>query len=329
MAKIHRPKGTKKTVGHKPAHHVDVDKDDSSKKGIYYHKYKQLLIIPMIMLLAAIILISVQYVQTGDFIHRGISLKGGTSFTLTSDVVDLTTLNANVIEAQLMKAYPQSDITVRELKDLTTIVAISIDVDLTDEEHLTAFKHSLISNIEGLTLEGINKNVQTTGSTLGSTFFKQIMKAILIAFILMGIVVFIQFRVIVPSFAVVLAALSDIIVTLAITNILGIKLSTAGIAAFLMLIGYSVDTDVLLSTRVLKGKNGTVYDRIMSSMKTGLVMNVTTLAAVGVALLVSQSAVINQIMTILFIGLIVDMINTWIQNAGILRYYTEKMEAKK
>lgn len=150
------------------------------------------------------------------------------------------------------------------------------------------------------------------------------MIAILIAFVFMGVVVFLYFKTIVPSTAVILAAFSDMVITLAIVNILGIKLSTASIAAFLMLIGYSVDTDILLSTRVLKRKGGDVISRVYSAMKTGLTMNATTLAAVVTALVLTQSEVIRQIMIILLIGLFVDMINTWIQNVGIIRLYLEK-----
>jgi len=109
---------------------------------------------------------------------------------------------------------------------------------------------------------------------------------------------------------------------------MGIKLGTAGIVAFLLLIGYSVDTDILLTVRVLKRKEGHYMDRIFSSIKTGLTMNLTTLAAVIVALIISQSEIITQIMTILLIGLIVDSINTWIQNVGILRLYMEHKEKK-
>ena len=91
-----------------------------------------------------------------------------------------------------------------------------------------------------------------------------------------------------------------------------------------MLIGYSVDTDILLSTRVLKRKEGTIYDRVISALKTGLTMNLTTLSALLVALYFSNSPVLSQIMTILLIGLVIDIMNTWIQNAGILRWYMEK-----
>ena len=63
-------------------------------------------------------------------------------------------------------------------------------------------------------------------------------------------------------------------------------------------------------------------------MKTGLTMTVTTLVAMTVALTITQSEVIRQIMIILLIGLVVDLINTWIQNVGLLRLYLER-KAKK
>ena len=145
-----------------------------------------------------------------------------------------------------------------------------------------------------------------------------------LAFIFMGIVVFLYFRIPVPSLAVILSAFSDIIVTLAVVNIMGMKLSTAGIAAFLMLIGYAVDTNILLSIKVLKRKEGGILDRILIAMKTGLMMSTTTIIAIIVALSFAQSEVLKQIMTILLIGLLVDLPSTWIQNAGILRWYLER-----
>ena len=77
----------------------------------------------------------------------------------------------------------------------------------------------------------------------------------------MGIVVFITFRKLIPSLAVIFSAILDLVGTLAIISLLDFKLSTAGIAAFLMVVGYSIDTDILLTTRLLKGKMGTVYER--------------------------------------------------------------------
>ena len=41
-------------------------------------------------------------------------------------------------------------------------------------------------------------------------------------------------------------------------------------------------------------------------------------------LVFTNSDVIRQIMVILLIGLLLDVINTWIQNAGFLRLYLER-----
>ena len=149
------------------------------------------------------------------------------------------------------------------------------------------------------------------------------------AYILGIILIITYFKNSIPSLAIILAAFSDIILALALFNILGFKLSTAGVAAFLMLIGYAVDTNILLSTKVLRVKQGTVLDRIINAFKTGITMSITTLVALTIALIFSQSEVIKQIMIILIIGLLADIMNTWVQNAGILRWFVEKRSKKE
>jgi len=150
------------------------------------------------------------------------------------------------------------------------------------------------------------------GSSLGESFFKETFTALIIAFILMSIIVMIYFRSFIPSVGVIGAAVVDIIVTVAIVDLTGMKIGTGGIAAFLMLIGYSVDTDMLLTTRLLKRKEGTVWERIVGSAKTGLTMTITTLAAMAVGYTFANSLVLKQMFGIIFIGLLVDIISTFI-----------------
>ena len=146
------------------------------------------------------------------------------------------------------------------------------------------------------------------------------------AFIIFIVLMIIFIKHSIPSIAVILSAFTDIVVTAAIVNVLGVKLSTAGIAAFLMLIGYSVDTDILLTTKLLKRKQGTLNEKTFGAMKTGLTMTATTLVAITLALIFTQSETIRQIMLILLIGLIVDLMSTWIQNFGILWIFIKKKE---
>jgi preprotein translocase subunit SecF len=282
------------------------------KRGFYDLHYKKLLIIPFIILILAIAQIGFQAATTGDFINRGISLKGGITVTIpTEDKVDLLSLE-DILKGQ----FEGADVSVRKLTSAGKSTGVIIDADVADSQYEN-FVNEISMNLPAIPREEFSTN--TIGSSLGKSFFKQTLIAVLLAFIFMGIVIFLYFKTPAPSLAVILAAFSDIVITLAIVNLLGIKLSTAGIAAFLMLIGYSVDTDVLLTSRILKRKSGSVLEGIYSAMKTGILMNVTTLVAVCVGLIVAQSEVIRQIMIILFIGILVDMMNTWIQNAGLLR----------
>jgi len=178
----------------------------------------------------------------------------------------------------------------------------------------------------GFKLDEKNSSIEFTGSSLSSSFYNQLRFALVLSFILMAIVVFIIFRSFIPSIAVVFAAMGDIVMTLAIVNLLGMKLSTAGIVAFLMLIGYSVDTDILLTTRVIKRKEGSVNERILGAFKTGITMTLTSLVVVIVGFYITAgfSKVFSQVFLILIIGLLFDIFNTWIFNASIIKLYTEK-----
>jgi len=131
----------------------------------------------------------------------------------------------------------------------------------------------------------------------------------------------------IPSFAVILCAFADILMTLTVVNMLGVSLSSAGIIAFLMLIGYSVDTDILMTTRLLRTKEGTLNHRLFEAFKTGMTMTLTAIASIGIAFLMvySFSNTLRQIFGIILIGLGFDIINTWITNASMLKWF---MEAK-
>ena len=173
-----------------------------------------------------------------------------------------------------------------------------------------------------------NFNSKTVGAILGETFRSQGQKAVMFAFILMAIVVFIAFKDLVPSFAVMLAAGCDIALTMGAMSILGIPLEPASLAALLMLIGYSVDSDILLTVRVLRERRGNVNERIDNAMKTGLTMTGTTLAVMMVVYIVSttltQIYTLRNIAEVLLLGLFGDLFTTWFTNAGLLKWYIEE-----
>lgn len=165
--------------------------------------------------------------------------------------------------------------------------------------------------------------IDQIGETFGKTLQGQALFALVLSFVGMSIIVFAAFKTVVPSVAVTLSAFSDIVISAAFMDLLGITLSLGTTAALLMLIGYSVDSDILLTTRLLKRK-GKVSEKLQGAFRTGFIMTTTTLTAIAAMFIVSwigQVAIIREISTVLLIGLIVDLMNTWLLNAGILKWH--------
>ncbi len=277
--------------------------------------YKHLLLIPALLLVFSFVYMGIFYSNTGDFIHRDISLTGGTTITI-NEKIDLENLKG-YLDGKL------ESFSVRGISSLGTGEQIAVVVETTTEPKQAK---QVLEEYLDFELTDENSSTEFTGAALSEGFFKQLLIAILLAFVFMAIVVFIIFRTFVPSAAIIISAFADIFMTLTLLNILGIQMSTAGVIALLMLIGYSVDTDILLTNRVLKRKEGTLNSRIFSAFSTGITMTLTSLVAVVAALLVvrSFSATLTKIFTVLVIGLGFDLLNTWITNVSILKWYSTK-----
>jgi preprotein translocase subunit SecF len=277
--------------------------------------YKLLLLIPLALFIFSFVYMGIFYSQNNDFIYKDISLTGGTSVTIY-EKIDIDNL------AQALSEKFE-DVNVREIYDLVTREQKAIIIETREDKEKIK---KILENYLGYELNVENSSFEFTGSGLSESFYQQLLIAILFAFIFMAIVVFVIFRTFVPSIAVVLAAFADILMTLVLVNMIGIQMSSAGIVAFLMLIGYSVDTDILLTTRILKRQGESLNKRIFGAFKTGTTMTLTSLLAVTFALIIvsSFSVILTQIFTILVIGLGFDLLNTWITNVSILKWYVEK-----
>lgn len=285
-------------------------------QDLYYKHYKKLALIPICIVLIALIILGVHYAQTGDILDKDVSLKGGTTATIYTP-----TLYPN-LEEELLEMYPDGDFTVRAIEDFGTNTQIGIVVEvsniLSDELKVA------LQEITGLQLNSDNYSVEFIGGSLGESFYRQMAIALVLAFIFMGIVVFIAFRVPMPSLAVIFSAFADMVCTLAVLDFFGIKLSTSGIAAILLLVGYSVDTDILLTTKLLRTHEGNLFQRLIESMKTGLTMSAASIVALGIAYFLSGSFVLQQMFLIIIIGLVFDIIMTYGMNAGLLIWYIKK-----
>jgi preprotein translocase subunit SecF len=272
------------------------DKIDVTK-----YNYKKLIIFPLIL-----VLLSVIFIATFG-VNLGVDLRGGTLATVQG--VEYTP----EIQNYLITNLGDSTIKVRSIFSPITegfIVETGPDVD-------SAKLISLINQ----RYPDVAISVQNIGPSLGASFLEQGTQAVLFAFVFMAIIVFLAFRIPIPSAAVVFSAFSDMLIALGFMSITGIELSRYTIAAVLMLIGYSVDTDILLTARVIKEKGENVNEKVRTAMKTGLTMTFTTLAALTALYIFSTSDVLDDIAIVLIFGLIGDLMMTWLFNAGVLKWY--------
>jgi len=296
----------------------DQQNQEAPKKNWHDRNYKLLLLIPLALLIFSFIYMGIFYSQHNDFFLKDISLKGGTSVTINGKA-DISSLKDALVNKF-------GEVNVREVSDLITGEQLATIVETTAKaEDIKIFLEDYLGY---KLIEGENSSFESTDPSLGKSFYNQLLIAILISFIFMAIVVFIIFKNVITSGAVIISAFADILMTLVAVNLLGIKMSSAGIIALLMLIGYSVDTDILLTNRIFKRQDGSLNEKLIGAFKTGITMTLTSLVAVVVAFLVvkSFSVTLSQIFIILIIGLIFDIFNTWITNASILKWYVNSKE---
>ena len=275
---------------------------------------RKMLAISLLFLMLCVSFLAVKYVQTGEVVERSIDFKSGTqaSIEFRGDV-DVA-YAAKVIQDKYGKTTK-----VRVLGGVTRTLVIETDKEVSEAE--------IIELIDELNIDEVGHSIQSIGAALGQAFWNQALGAIFVAFAAMAIAVFLTFRSPVPSLAVILAGVSDIIFAVVGMNLLGIQLSMGTLAGLLILMGYSIDTDILLSTRVLKRRGeGTVNERIRSSMKTGVTMSVTSIIAMTILFLVSSSPALDDIALVIIMGLLADIPFTWLQNVGILKIYMGRME---
>ncbi|MGP8323269.1 MAG: protein translocase subunit SecF [Methanosarcinaceae archaeon] len=276
------------------------------------HDNRQLLTIPIAVFVLSILVLAFTFASTGAPVNLGMEFKGGTMIAVTTGE-STTYIEAKYSEYPIIDARSAGERVVMQFGPMDNKVQRALEDDIT----------SSYSDVE----------IKQIGAVYGSALQFQAIKAVILSFIGMATVVFLIFRTAVPSIAVVLSALSDITIAAAFMNLAGIELSLGTVAALLMLIGYSVDSDILLTTRVLK-RRGTVEEKISRAMHTGITMTTTTLAALVVMYLVStysyllfsslpQISLLSDISIVLIFGLAADIMNTWLLNTAILRWHVE------
>ena len=269
-----------------------------------YTRYsnRQLAVIPLAVLAVALVILAGWYLTTGTPVALGIEFTGGTE-------IQIVTSDSQAEIQSSISAFAVESVQPVQGADRYIVTTQSTDNDL------------IRSQMESAGYEVASLG-QTTAS-FGADSVRLALIGITVAFIGMSAIIFVLFRSFVPSIAVVLSAFSDIVVPLALMNVFGIRLSLGTVAALLMLIGYSVDSDVLLNNHILRRRGG-FYESTYRAMRTGVSMTLTSLSAMTVMTITATLLgipLLPSIGIVLVFGLATDLMNTYMLNLSLLRWY--------
>ena len=256
---------------------------------------------PLAVLVVALAVIGGWMATTGAPANPGIEFTGGSELVAESDAS----------QSQVAAAFDAEPASIRQ-------------VGTGGNQYLVTFQAETVPDIQDDASASIDiVQSQEVSPTFGSSTQQLALLGVAGAFLAMSVLVFALFRTFVPSIAVVISAFSDIVVPVALMNVLGIQLSLGTVAALLMLIGYSVDSDILLNNHVLR-RSGSFWESVDRAMKTGVTMTVTSIVAMAVMTAISYFfgiTLMYSIGLVLVMGLATDLLNTYMLNVSLLRWY--------
>ena len=288
-----------------------------------YDRYtnRQLAAVPLAVLALALLVIGGWWLVTGAPAALGTEFTGGAELTVQ------TTDDPDAIE----EAFDAEVVEIRSIADDGNRYIVIFGPEAQPEGEGQSLQDQAREN---LAADGDREVVQgfvNFDETFAAETQTLALMGIVAAFVGMSALAFVLFRTFVPSIAIVASAFSDIVIPLAAMNLLGIELTLGTVAALLMLIGYSVDSDILLNNHILRRGGGGFYESTYRAMETGVTMTVTSMAAMAVMAVVATFfgiGILANIGLILFIGLTADLMNTYMLNLSLLRWYKFEGVAK-
>ena len=272
---------------------------------------RQLAAVPLAVLGVALAILVAWYLLHGTPVALSIDFTGGTELTVQTATP----------QAQIPSAFSAEPVSVQAVSGQPNQYIVTFQS--TNSGALTQQATNNLQPVSGDQPPDVVQSQRSTSAVFGERAQQTALLGLVVAFAGMSALAFLLFRTFVPSVAIVLSAFADIVIPLALMDVFGIPLSLGTVAALLMLIGYSVDSDILLTNHVLR-RSGDFYESAYRSMRTGVTMTVTSIAAMivmallafyfGIELLTSMGLVI-------FFGLTADLMNTYLLNVSLLRYY--------
>ncbi|MCC7429355.1 protein translocase subunit SecF, partial [bacterium] len=262
-------------------------------------------------------------------LNYGIEFKGGTVIEYNFD----KNVNIEDVRASLTKVgYGNAEI--QTFGDLKNIV-IKIDTPEKLEETTQLLKNTLSESFQQQNNPNLESRIETVGPKIGKELkgdaYKSILWALFVILIYMGV----RFRSVRFGVAAIAALFHDILVALGVFGMSGMEVSLSVLAAFLTIVGYSLNDTIIVFDRIREDselhKKRSLIDLMNGSINATLgrtIMTSSTTLLSVLALFLFGGEVIHGFAAALLVGIFTGTYSTIYVASPILILW-ENYKAKK
>ena len=202
------------------------------------------------------------------------------------------------------------------------------NIDAAVTAYADSVKQEIIKEIKKLVPDASNIVIEDIVPTLGPEFWHLMMNVAFWAVVLLLIAILAFFRHPIPIVIMLVSAIFDGLAMLSLMGLTNIPLTLSTMAILLMMVGYSIDTDVVASTYVFKRvKEAGPYKQAEHAFLTGATMSITTLIAMLVIYAVgflTRNITVIRIANVMIYGVLADLVITWMFNTPLLIWIGER-----
>ena len=266
--------------------------------------------------------------------YLGIDFIGGVKIRAQFDQVTHEQLKSKLTEL----GYPLASIQLDQTKKEATISVTGTNIDRGDMSVGQAVANGLLAaDSSSLKIVPGGLNISEVGPSVGKDLTWAASWSILVSFLILLAYISFRFQF---QFGVgaIVALIHDVLITLGIFSMLSIEINLPTVAAFLTIIGYSLNDTIVVFDRIRENqdamKGGTDYLHILNksinqSLSRTIITSLTTLSVVLVIYFYSAAGEeINTFALALIIGVLVGTYSSIFVASPIVHIWRQKLQVQ-
>jgi len=277
------------------------------------NNYKKFLMISMVIFVIFVGTILFNYFKYGYIINKSITISGG--------YVTLINNNYHITNPEIQNTLNQMNITDYVLYSTPNIIYIESGKQINETLLI-----NLLNQDYNIKLLPTDISIQQYSSLVGNLIFNQFLFFVILAMILTAFVIFIAFRASKITLNIISTILFDVVGLLAILSITKYPIGANGFIGMLMILGFAIDNNVVLSTNIVKEKEKPFIERVRMSFRVGMLMEIIALYTLLLLYFIVPEPSVDEFAFVLSVAIILDLLYYLIGNIPLYKYFEAKKE---